>query len=258
MLSKQVADREASGRAVLAAFETHGPIAAAAAQERLSAFLGADEAPPDIGLFVTLLQRCLAHEMGAMTAADAAHTTELNDDPPLRDRRDSASSGVVALVTTIRGALTTSFGSEFGGRLGAVGNAPTAPGDVLSWGRKVRNALKDLVVPAADLDDDGNDEVAVFSKEAALKKLDARLRALDAALTTVAGEVRAAEATQTTKDKAMAAHDEAFAFAAGLLERLLVGAGEADLAAKVRPSVRRPGLTADDASDTRPTPPVTP
>ena len=244
MLSKLVADREQSARTVGAAFGTHGPVAARLLSELLAGAAQPGEALPDLGFFVTLLQRRLNGASQTMTDADQAHTRELGDDPAARDARDVAKASVLSVVTAIRMALTSRFGQDFGGRLGASGPAPDVPSDVLSWGRKVYNALSSLSLPEVDLQSDDNDEVGTFSKDAALRKLGQRLAQLEAALDAVAREGREAEATQAQKDKAVAAYDRTFSLSAGLLEVLLRFAGEGGLADKVRPSTRRPGTTA--------------
>jgi hypothetical protein len=255
LLSKMVADREQSARAVSAAFGTHGPVAARLLSELLSEALRPDEAPPDIGLFVTLLQRRLDRATTALTEADQTHSRELGDDGPVRDARDAAKASVLAVVTSIRLALTSRFGQDFGGRLGASGPAPDAPNDVLSWGRKVSDALTNLTLPAVDPQGDDGDEVGTFSKETALRKLGQRLAQLEQALADLAREGREAEATQSKKDKALTAYDQTFTLTAGLLEVLLRFAGETTLADRVRPSIRRPGTTAlSDPSPAAPTP----
>jgi len=239
-----VAEREQSGRTVGAAFETHGPVAARLLSELLGEDLRPAESPPDLDLLIRLLQRRLARARLAMSEADQTHTREQSDDPAARDARDAAKAAVLALITSIRLALTSRFGQDFGGRLGASGPAPDAPNDVLSWGKKVLDALTTLTLPVTDLDADDTDDVGTFSKEAALRKLGQRLTQLEHALGAVAREGREAEATQSSKDKAVAAYDRTFSLTAGLLEVLLRFAGESALADKVRPSTRRPGTTA--------------
>ena len=257
MLSKQVADREASDRVVAAAFSTHGAKAAAVAAGRLTPLLEPGETAPDVSFLVVLLGRLLARSSAAMTLADQAHTSELGDDAAKRDERDAITSSVTGLVTSIRLALTERFGSDFGGRLGPAGTAPRVPGDVLSWGGNVLAALSAVAVPADDLGADDNDVVAAFSKEDAVKKLTRRLTALETAINKVASEDREAEATLVAKGLAITTHDADFAFAARFLETLLEGAGEHELAGRVRPSTRRPGQTTDRANEpTTPTPPA--
>ncbi len=260
MLSKLVAEREQSGRTVGAAFQTHGPTAARLLGEVLRESVASGETAPDIAHFVTLLQRHLERSRQTMTEADQAHTRELGDDAVGRDARDAAKASVLSLVNSIRLALTSRFGQDFGGRLGASGPAPTTPSDVLSWGKKFHDALSSLALPAVDLDADDNDDVGTFSKEAAVRKLGQRLTALDESLGEVARETREAESTQAAKDKAVAAYDRTFSVTAGLLEVLLRFAGETSLANRVRPSTRRPGTTAqaDGGTPTDPADPADP
>jgi len=249
---KQVADRETSDREVLAAFSTHGDKAASAAQGRLGAHLRPGETMPDMTLVLKLLERMLAAASTTMTGADRAHSLELGDDAPARDARDHAAAGVVALVTSIRLALTRRFGEDFGGKLGDVGTAPRTPGEIQNWGRKVLDALTKLTLPAADLANDDSDEVGTFSKDEAVRKLERRLEALSTTATDVSVEEREAEQTLAAKNDAIGKHDEVFGFTAALLETLLEGAGELALAKRVKPSRRRPGQTVSNASEPTP------
>jgi len=243
MLSKLVADREQSARVVVAAFQTHGPQTSRLLNGILTARALPGEGAPDVNLFIRLLQRHLEKARQNMTDADLAHSRELSDDPVARDARDVAKASVQSLVTSIRLALTSRFGTDFGGRLGPAGPTPVAPNDVLSWGRKIHDALENLDLPAAAIDADDSDDVGVFSKEAAQRKLGQRLQQLEAALDDVALEGREAETTQGAKDKAIADYDKAFSLTAGALEVFLRFAGETALADKVRPSGRRGGTT---------------
>jgi hypothetical protein len=68
-----------------------------------------------------------------------------------------------------------------------------------------------------------------------------------AALQEVAKEVREAEQTQAAKNAAVEAYDRRFSRVANLLQALLRFAGQDELAEKVRPSTRRPGVTAEAA-----------
>lgn len=99
MLSKLVAEREASDREVLAAVETHGLAAAPRLMDLLKPYLKAGEGAPDLGLFMTLLARMLADRSGAMSAADRAHDRELGDDGPARDGQDLVAARLSTLIS---------------------------------------------------------------------------------------------------------------------------------------------------------------
>ena len=77
-------------------------------------------------------------------------------------------------------------------------------------------------------------------------------RARGVTIKDVAKEVREAQATLDEKNQALAAYDELFGGGATAMTGLLRMAGKADLAAKVKPSTRRPGQTVSDAGDPAP------
>jgi len=90
----------------------------------------------------------------------------------------------------------------------------------------------------------------------AAAEIKALRKKLEGAIKDVAREVREAQATLDAKSTAMAAYDEAFGGVAAVLMGLLRLSGKPDLAAKVRPSPRRPGQTAADAGDDPPPAPA--
>jgi hypothetical protein len=74
---------------------------------------------------------------------------------------------------------------------------------------------------------------------------------LEAALRVVAQEASELHLTQTAKDRAFEENDRVFGTVARVAEGLLALAGRGDLADRVRPSRRRPGVT--EAEEVSPT-----
>ena len=79
--------------------------------------------------------------------------------------------------------------------------------------------------------------------------LDDKVTRLEAALEGVAREGREAQLTLTEKHRAISDYDGVFVAVAGTLSGLFALAGLPELAARVRPSRRAPGRTAEDAGD---------
>lgn len=253
MLSKLVADREASDRAVLAAVETHGQAAAPRLSDLLKPYLKEGEGAPDLALFMALISRMLADKSAAMTVADRVHQAELGDDAPVRDARDLAAARLASLITRARAAATAQFGREFGGELGVSGETPRQPDQIRHFAAKFIRAVEETTFRApSDLDD----TITVIDKERLLERLRLGLANLDDALNKVAGETREAEATLVAKDRAIAARDEAFRIAANLTSALLESVGEDKLAGLVRPSVSRPSVVATPATPATPETPA--
>ncbi|MFO0747896.1 MAG: hypothetical protein U1F43_19875 [Myxococcota bacterium] len=244
MVSKLVSDRERSANKVLAAYETHGPLAAKALAERLKPLLAAGEALPDFALVTVLHGRALKAALGAMIAADGAHHAELKDDAPVLADRDAKAAEFARWVVKTRTALTEKFGEDFGGKLGVRGETPTDPSELKSFGRNFIDAFEGL-----ELADESDEEATVVvRKDKLLAKLESSHAALEASLGVVDREDREKEQTQTAKTEAIAAYDAAFTVAANFLEAALAAAGFDELAKKVRPSTRRPGMTVEDAN----------
>ncbi len=101
---------------------------------------------------------------------------------------------------------------------------------------------------------------ATFRAEDWVERLDDRITPLEKAIDVVAREVREAEGTQATKNRALEAYDETFRKVATLLSATLSIAGEDELASRVRPTARRPGRTAGSEADSgeEPANPVAP
>ena len=86
---------------------------------------------------------------------------------------------------------------------------------------------------------------ATFHAKEWAERLTEHTTALTSALADVAREAREAEATLVAKNRALAEHDRTFGDVATLVSAVLRMGGETELAARVRPSPRRPGQTVE-------------
>ncbi len=242
MAAKQVTDREKSAHAVVAAGQTHAEATGAAVGELLKPHLGKGESLPDIGLVMILVARALEAAKTRMVEADAAHEAELGDDDAIRRARDEAATALSDRLVELREVIVGVYGSATAGAV-FPGPAPQDPVVLSRFAGEVGAQLERVKLPAPRLK---GAKLDLAETAADLRDLRA---ALDAKIKDVAREVREAQATLAGKTQALAAYDELFGGGATILTGLLRMAGKADLAAKVKPSTRRPGQTASDAGD---------
>jgi hypothetical protein len=242
MPSKQVTDRKKSADAVVAAAETHADRVGQAVQATLAPYLQKGEKMPDVALLTALLGRWVGGGAATMVKADESHTHELSDDDPVRERRDRAQEELRAEIVELREWMTGLFGPRAVRSLGFAADTPRDPAALVQFASEVSRSLREKSFPAPKR---GN-VTWTPSKEAG--KVDQLREALESALVDVAREAREAQGTLTTKNAAMSSYDDAFGRAASGIEGLFLVAGESELAARVRPSARRPGQTEELAS----------
>jgi len=245
MASKQVTDREKSARAVAAAAETHASQIAAGFDRALSVHVRPGETLPDTGLLARLIGRKIAADNAALVAADRAHEQELSDDDGPREDRDAAAAKVRSVLVDLRGAVESSYGSR-GLTLLGLGDAIAVDPSVLATaGVSAQKALNDAKIELPKPKRAG----MMVNRAAFALDLTAELPALQKALAKVATEDREKEGTQRVKNEAMAKNDASFTQGADYLAASCQVAGMSDIAAKVRPSGRRPGRveSEDDA-----------
>lgn len=237
MTSKLVTDREKSARAVEAAAETHAAQIAAGFQRELSIHLRAGETLPDTGLLARLIGRKIAADNAALVAADRAHEKELSDDAGPREDRDAAAVKVRSVLVDLRAAIESAYGARGLTLLGLGDAIAVDPSVLAAAGGNVQKALKD---PTLQLPKPKRAGMTIDRAAFALD-LTAELPALQKALAKVATEDREKETTQQAKNEAMAKNDASFTSGAAFLAVSCQVAGLVDIAAKVRPSGRRPG-----------------
>lgn len=237
-LSKLVTDRVKSSRAVVAAGKENLSAIVTAATERHGEKL-ADAASVIVETMVGALEKATAD----MEAADLEHAAELGDDPAARARRDEASAKARTVLLEVRGAVTTAYGSAYAKSLGFVGDTPDDPQQMLHLLRGVGPRLKTRELPEQSLPGVTIDIDVMQQRIAEVEG------PLAAALDEVAREERQAQGTLAKKNASIRAYDDAFRQAASLISGMLDLAGLEALAARVRPSVARPGRTVADARE---------
>lgn len=241
MAAKQVIDREKSANAVVSAGNTHAEATGAGVGKLLKPHLAKGESLPDVGLVMILVARALEAAKLHMVEADTAHEAELGDDDAFRKARDAAASALSDKLVELREVIVGIYGSATANAV-FPGPAPQDPVVLSRFAGEVATEVERVKLPAPRIK-------AKLDPAETAAELRALRAALDAAIKNVAREVNEAQATLDEKNRAMASYDELFASGATTMTGLLRMSGKADLAAKVKPSTRRPGQTASDAGD---------
>lgn len=212
--------------------------------------LAPGDEPPRWGVGIRALGRGVRRHCTDMEAADAANEDEQLDDDDPRYRREKHAATGAESMGTLREGIRVTYGTTAEAKLGIVGSTPRRPEAVLLMGEQVLHRVDDAV--AGPVLRPGFS----FDPGPAKAELRAALPLLQVALLDVAREKKEADVTLGKKHAAIEAYDEVFSQVAGLLSALLRAIGEYELASRVRPSQRRPGVTTavDEESPAGPTP----
>ena len=241
MGSKMVLDKKKSADTVISAGTGYVDKMATSMGEILGT-----EAEGAVRTLIRLATDKLSSDSDRMVQADETHMNETADDSMVIAARDEKAAAMREILIDLREGTSTVYGGELVRKLGFVGDTPTDPAAVQILGAQVIANLK--AIDAASLKPVRTGmsmDLSAFSTPAA----DA-LTALDQALGAVAADKRKSDQTLVDKQRAMEQYDTTFSTTANLLSHMLKSAGETELAAKVRPSTRRPGQTVENASST--------
>lgn len=237
MSSKLITDREKSARAVAQAGETNADAVGEAFAKRYGGHLEKGEKAPDLALAMRLVARALRADTKAMVAADAAHEHELADDDQPRTDREKTAAALRDRLVKLRGAVSGGYGTKAERDMGFIGEIPKDPVVMVRYAGTVIKNARSIKLPAPVVDG-----ININPKNLA-QQLEALVVALEKHIEDVAREAREAQVTLSARNEATARYDEHFTVAARFFESALFMAGKPDLAARVRPSVRRPGTT---------------
>ncbi len=245
MASKVVVDKQKSAESVIAAGETHASATQEALLVILKPHLKKGEVMPDFAAVMRLSCAALEAAKNVMIEKDAEHEAELSDDPEVRARRDAAAAATSEELVSLREVLTGLYGGAIAGKV-LPGSTPQDATMLARFAGEAAANLKKAKFPAARV------KGAKVDVAELTESLESKSATLTTELKAVQREVREAEATLTAKNEAILAYDEVFMAVANGLQGILKLAGKNDLAARVRPSLRRPGQTADDAGEAPP------
>ncbi len=249
-MSKQVADRERSSRAVVDAIHEHRRAIAEALAKRLepaAARLG--KSVPDVGLFLELCAETLKYGTAVLSAASAAHTQEGLDDAGPRGRRDRAEQALRNHLSPLRKTVSGIYGDAGLETFGLWEALPSSIDVLRNYGATVAQALRAHGKSLQPLPTSGGMTLDASAIAALLEPL---VKALDESLAEVPKEAQELSSTLIAKNEAMEANDYDFIHIAGVVERLARGAGLAEVADRIRPSSANPGVLIEVPGEERP------
>jgi len=242
MSSRAVVVREKSGRSVIAVADAHAKAVGDALTAVMKPHMKKGEAAPAFASLMTLACDMLGAARDHMVAKDEAHEAELTDDAPVREQRDKAAAAAYSQLVELREMLTGMYGAPAASTV-LSGTTPEDPVVLARFAGEVATNLTRATFPAPRI------KGAKLDPEQTAEALRDKRAALEQTLKNVQREVREGHATLAAKTAAIATYDDVFAGTATMLSGMLRLAGMPDLAAKVRPSTRRPGQTAEEAGD---------
>ncbi|MCP3959590.1 MAG: hypothetical protein GY719_17210 [bacterium] len=223
----------------------HGQRVAETLGQTLGALVGESVALPDFWALQLFFLESLRTMRGRMETAEEAHVKELADDVEPRNRREGSDAQLRSRMRQLRDFFAGAFQPMAVEELGFPRRLGKSPEELLRQGAHLIEVLKDpaKVLPAPFLG-----QVTLLLSEIAdsLKPLVEDLRV---ALTDVGRETKEAALTLLDRNRAIKEYDQMFGGIARTLESLYRLAGEPELADQVRPSVRRPGRTANAAKE---------
>ena len=239
-MAKEVTDRAAAAETVAAAAEAHAERVAGAFKAKFEGAVPAGKTVPDMGVMLLTLAKALRDASAELVDKSQQHEVELADDAAPREARDAATKQLVQAMVAIRATVETVYGHAGLKALGLDGRTPT---DSKAIGAHARTFVKLATSPGLKLPKP-QEGVAVDIK-VWIKKVSKPLRALDQARKDVAKEEREAQITGSAKARAMEAFDELFGVVATFTSATLDLIGEDTLAARIKPSMRRRGVTTE-------------
>lgn len=243
MSSKGVVRRERSTLAVVKATEQFGGDIGAALAALLRPELQSGEAMPDLALVTTLVKRALSRRIEALVKANDASELELSDDAEPRARRDRLDAAIRRHISAARATVSDLYGAEGLAAYKITAPPETGAAPLVRYATAVVQALR---APRAALTTVFVSSAISFSAAALAHDLAPLITELERALDDVAREKAEAAQVTVVRSAAVADNDTAFVALAGLVEAMARAAGRHELADRIRPSAREPGVLLEE------------
>ena len=236
---KSVTDRMRSCRAVHWAIETYGTRLVDALGESFGSFLAEGQVMP----FATQLELCakmLTRDLDRLVATDRAYRDQKAREAVSRGLRDEQFELVSGGVVGLRQAFTGVYSDAKLAEIGFARRTPTVPAELLEQASHLVERLSD---PALDLT---GSRFGDFQLDAPFlaRELVGSVETFKQVSEELEREGRRTEASKLAKDDAVERYNKSFLWIARTVESLCRLAGLDEVARRVRPSQRRPGVTA--------------
>lgn len=246
--SKALIGRLVSSRVVLWALDTHGPQLmdrVADPAETLLATGSSEIFEPLVGHLSALLTEAKSQ----LTRADRQNRDQVARASMFRRLRNDAAKELAPLVAGLRDAFRGIFGPNAIEDLGFAVRQPERADELFE---QAEHLLDRLAAASEELPEARFSSLPVDPASLAAE-IRPRVARLGEALEEVTREVRRAEASLLAKDEAVARFDRTFQWAARIAEVSFKLVELHEIAKRVRPSTRRPGITVAVSTGEEPT-----
>ncbi len=235
--SKMVADRVQSTAVVLWAIREHGHAMVDILDGQYCPYLEDGEVMP-FEIQLRLFEKALIHRRDDLVEAERELRAQKARENKARRRRDAAvgaaNGDVVALRRLYRGAYSDDQLVD----VGFARQTPQGPEELYEQAVQLVDGMDDSRLQLS-----GRFEDFELNARPLVRQLKTSSRTLQQASSDLRREERISETKLFVKDQALKTHNHAFLWIARTVESLLRLAGLEALAARVRPSARRPGVT---------------
>lgn len=234
-LSIQIQNQLSVAEKVIASAKTHGPSMSILLAARAKEVQG-DGTKATVEAFEAVFSALadgLAKSNSDLRDAEMGYFAEKADDAPIRAARDAAVSDLCAMLAQLRGNIEGTLGPQDAIKYGLVGDVPRVPHKLVTYTKNVVKQLEDH--PQKTTTALG----ASFDTAPAAAAVKNKLQALATHVDDDNREARELEQAQLKRNRAAEAWSDAYQGAATTFEGLYRAAGHAELADKVRPTLRK-------------------